>query len=121
VLHYAGVQSSILDINATLAMPRFNIVDGIVGMEGDGPIRGDARASGVLVFGSDPVAVDATAARLMMVEPNRVTYLREANRFLGNLDEARIEQRGESIERFAQEYRLLEGMRHLRPRLTDAG
>jgi uncharacterized protein (DUF362 family) len=121
VLHYAGVQQSILDINATLATRRFNIVDGIVGMEGDGPIRGEPRASGVLVFGQDPVAVDATAARVMAIDPNRIWYLREANRFLGNIEPGRIEQRGEAVARFTQEYRLLEGMQSLRLRGMNAG
>ncbi|HSJ14326.1 MAG TPA: DUF362 domain-containing protein [Longimicrobiales bacterium] len=121
VLHYAGLEQSILDINATLTVPRFNIVDGIIGMEGDGPIRGDARASGVLVFGRDPVAVDATAARLMQLEPRRVWYLLQAGRFLGNLEAEQIDQRGESIETFAQEYRLIDRLRYLRPSLHDVG
>lgn len=120
VLHWAGIDQSILDINATLTVPRFTIVDGVVGMEGDGPIRGQARSSGVLVFGEDPVAVDATAARLMAIEPWRVWYLRQASRFLGNIEEDRIEQRGEDLEPYAQEYRLLENWQGLlRPRLTS--
>ena len=114
LLHYQGIEASILDINAALSIPRFNIVDGIVGMEGNGPIQGDARRSGVLIFGEDPVAVDATGARLMAVEPERVLYLREAGRFLGNLDIDRIEQRGESLARFRKEYRLLEQFEDLR-------
>ena len=61
-LHWAGIENSILDINAVLRIPRFNIVDGIVGMEGNGPIQGEAVHSGVILLGSDPVAVDATGA-----------------------------------------------------------
>ena len=115
VLHYAGIEQSILDINASLDMPRFNIVDGIIGMEGNGPIQGVPRPSGVLVFGSDPVAVDATAARLMGIEPRRVWYLAQADRFLGNIADDRIDQRGESLELFAQDYDLHESMLRLRP------
>jgi uncharacterized protein (DUF362 family) len=121
VLHFAGIEPSILDINAALRVPRFNIVDGIVGMEGNGPIQGTARKSGVLVFGADPVAVDSTAARLMGIEPRNIWYLAQADRFLGNLADDRIEQRGESLEAFAQEYQLIEPMRRLRPRLTGSG
>jgi uncharacterized protein (DUF362 family) len=102
-------------------VPRFNIVDGIVGMEGNGPIQGTARRSGVLVFGADPVAVDATAARLMGVEPRNVWYIAQADRFLGNMGDDRIEQRGESLERLAQDYALIEPMQRLRPRLTGSG
>src|ERR1700726_5135306 len=39
VLHWAGIDRAILDINAALK-PDFAIVDGIVGMEGNGPIQG---------------------------------------------------------------------------------
>jgi len=114
VLHVRGIHQSIMDINASLPVERFNIVDGIVGMEGNGPIQGTARHSGVVVFGSDPVAVDSTAARLMGVEPARVWYLLQANRFLGNMDDDRIEQRGEDITRLAQDYALIESMSSLR-------
>ena len=115
VLHREGIGHSILDINAALtAKPRFAIVDGIVGMEGNGPIQGEPRHSGVLVFGEDPVAVDSTCCRLMGVEPARVGYLNEASRFLGNLDEASIDQRGEDPGPFSQPYHLLEGFGDLR-------
>lgn len=120
-LHVHGIHQSIMDINATLPVPRFNIVDGIIGMEGNGPIQGAARQSGVLVFGEDPVAVDATAARLMGVEPGRVWYLIQANRFLGNIDDMRIDQLGEDPVRFAQDYALIESMENLRPVLSVSG
>ena len=68
VLHWAGIVPSILDINGTVR-PDFAIVDGIIGMEGNGPIQGTPRASGVLVMGDDPVAVDATGARVMGLAP----------------------------------------------------
>jgi uncharacterized protein (DUF362 family) len=121
VLHWAGLEQSILDINASVTVPRFNIVDGIVGMEGNGPIQGKPRKSGVLVFGADPVAVDATSARLMGLEPRNVWYLAQADRFLGNSDDARIEQRGEDVVRFSQEYEVLPSLSHLKPGRISAG
>ena len=71
VLHQAGIQPCILDIAATLK-PHFAIVDGIVGMEGDGPIMGTPKEAGVLVMGRNLTAVDATCARIMGVDPFRV-------------------------------------------------
>jgi len=121
VLHWQGIDNSILDINAALTVPRFNIVDGIVGMEGNGPIQGTARPTGVLVFGADPVAVDALSASIMGLEPTRVTYLAEAGEFMGNAELERVEQRGEDPERLRQEYRLLDPFRELRAGLTSAG
>lgn len=96
VLHWAGISKSILDINSTVR-PDFAIVDGIMGMEGNGPIQGTPKASGVLVAGDDPVAVDATCARIMGLVPERIDYLKRASLMLGNLPEERIEQLGESI------------------------
>ena len=68
VLHYAGIGQSILDIAAAVR-PHLAIVDGIVGMEGDGPIMGTPRRLGVLVMGTNLPAVDATCARLMRIDP----------------------------------------------------
>jgi uncharacterized protein (DUF362 family) len=116
VLHWHGVGASIIDVNAALTMPRFNIVDGIIGMEGNGPIQGDARESGVLVFGADPVAVDATCARLMGLDPMRMTYLQQAGEFLGNVEEEHIQQIGEQLARYQQNYRVLEKFEALKIR-----
>jgi uncharacterized protein (DUF362 family) len=114
VLHWAGIHESIVDINSTLPVPRFAIVDGIVGMEGNGPIQGEARHCGALVFGTDAVAVDATAARLMTIDPRKVRHLAEAGRFLGNLAEERIDQLGEPLDRLRQDFRVLPAFRALK-------
>src|SRR5204863_9796352 len=98
VLHWAGVPESIVDIQSTIPVPQFAIIDGIVGMEGNGPIQGQAKRAGVLLFGDDLVATDATAARIMNVEPSRVRYLAMADRVLGNTTLERITQIGESLE-----------------------
>lgn len=114
VLHWAGIEESILDINAALSRSRFNIVDGIIGMEGNGPIQGTARTSGVVVFGVDPVAVDATCSRLMAIEPSRVGYLVAADAFLGNAAIGRIDQIGEALQPLIQDYRVLDSFQDLK-------
>ena len=53
VLHHAGIPQSILDINAAVR-PHLAIVDGIVGMEGDGPIMGTPAAAGRARHGHEP-------------------------------------------------------------------
>ena len=113
VLHWAGVPESIVDIQSTVPVPQFAIVDGIVGMEGNGPIQGEAKRAGVLLFGDDLVATDATAARLMNIEPSRVRYLSMADRFLGNVATDRIDLIGESLEAVQQSFNVIERMRHL--------
>ena len=112
VLHFQGIERSILDIAATVR-PSLAIVDGIVGMEGDGPILGTAQPAGVIVVSTDPVAADATAARLMGIDGEKVGYLRDAGRFLGQGRLERIEQRGEDLERSARPFALLDQFRHL--------
>jgi uncharacterized protein (DUF362 family) len=96
VLHWAGIDNSILDINAAVR-PDFAIVDGINGMEGNGPVQGTPKRANVLVFGNDPVAVDATCCRIMGLLPERVKYLAGAGTLLGHLNAEKIEQLGESI------------------------
>src|SRR5206468_4002818 len=107
VLHHAGIPASILDINAAVK-PSLAIVDGVVGMEGDGPIMGTPVASGVLVMGANLAAVDATAARLMGVDPWRVPYLAVASGLLGPIAERHIRQRGEPIDRLARRFAILD-------------
>ncbi len=107
LLHYAGIEPAILDINATLR-PHLAIVDGIVGMEGDGPIMGDPKTAGVLVMGRNLTAVDSTCARLMRIDPYRVNYLNRAQDLLGPVNEASIVQVGEPLASVATEFKLLD-------------
>jgi uncharacterized protein (DUF362 family) len=113
-LHWAGIHGSVVDINSSLPIPQFAIVDGIVGMEGNGPLQGQAKQSGVLILGDDLVAVDATAARLMKIEPAKIEYLEIAGQFLGNIRNERIEQVGERMEHFQQDYRVIEDFQELK-------
>ena len=113
LLHFKGIDRSILDLNATVR-PGLSIVDAIVGMEGDGPIMGTAKPVGAILMGTDLVAVDATAARLMRLRPERIAYLAEARHYLGNVDANRIEIRGERLERYASPFQVLEPFAELR-------
>lgn len=113
LLHMRGIEPSILDLNATIR-PGLAIVDAVVGMEGDGPIMGTAKPVGAIVMGTDLVAVDATAARLMHLRPERMAYIAEARHFLGNVATSRIDMRGERLDRFATPFAVLEAFNHLR-------
>jgi uncharacterized protein (DUF362 family) len=106
VLHMHGIANSIVDLTATIR-PAFAIVDAVTAMEGDGPIMGKARTLGMIAMGPDPVAVDATCARVIGLSPERLPYLETAGQFLGVLDAARIEQRGERISRYATRFEVV--------------
>jgi uncharacterized protein (DUF362 family) len=112
VLHWAGIDRAILDINAA-ARPDFAIVDGIVGMEGNGPIQGTPKPAGVIVLGDDPVAVDATCCRVMGLIPERVKYLSRAGTLLGHLSTEKIKQLGESIASVRTPFAVLDAFRHV--------
>ncbi len=105
-LHWAGLDQAIVDVAAAVGT-EIQIVDGIVGMEGNGPIQGTPIPVGLLVFGTDPVATDTTAARLMGLDPTRISYLAEAARFLGQGDLERIRQVGEDPEAEATSFDVL--------------
>lgn len=107
VLHHAGIVPSILDINATIT-PDLAIIDGIVGMEGDGPIMGTPVNAGVLVMGRNPAAVDATGARIMGIDPLKIAYLNQASGWLGTIGEKNIEQRGEKLETLRRNFQLID-------------
>ncbi|MGI8741896.1 MAG: DUF362 domain-containing protein [Bryobacteraceae bacterium] len=106
-LHYIGIPESIVALNRQFPKT-FAIVDGIVGMEGNGPIQGTPKAAGVLVMGRDLVAVDATCCRIMGIDPARVEYMRMAAA-LGHLAGDRIEQRGETVESVKTSWRMAPG------------
>jgi len=107
VLHWAGIEEAVFDVNATIR-PHLAIVDGIVGMEGDGPIMGTPKPAGCLVLGRDLAAVDATAARIMGIDPHHVTYLRAAHGRLGTIAAEDILQRGESPAALRTDFQLLD-------------
>ena len=113
LLHFRGIENSIVDLAATLR-PGLAIVDAIVGMEGDGPIMGRARQVGCVVMGRDLVAVDATCARVIGLNPERMPYLSQAGEFLGNLGEDAINQRGEPLARYATRFDILPAFKSVR-------
>jgi uncharacterized protein (DUF362 family) len=96
ILHWKGIHQSVLDICATVSI-HFVIADGVIAMEGDGPLNGTSRPLRTLVLADDPVAADATCARLMGFDPDRIPHIHEASRFLGNSSPALIDQAAEVL------------------------
>jgi uncharacterized protein (DUF362 family) len=117
VLHWAGIDRAILDITAAVR-PDFAIVDGIWGMEGNGPIQGTPKSCGVLILGDDPVAVDATCCRVMGLRPEEVKYIAQAATLLGHIQTEQIQQLGESIANCRTPFAVLEEFTNLRDQGT---
>jgi uncharacterized protein (DUF362 family) len=107
VLHWAGINECIADLYR--AFPRhFALVDGIDGMEGNGPIQGRTRHAGLIVAGSDLAAVDATCCRIMQIDPDKIEYLRLAGAG------GSIRQIGEAVETVATPFDLIPQFQSLR-------
>jgi uncharacterized protein (DUF362 family) len=112
ILHWKGIQQSILDVCATAPI-HFVIADAVVAMEGNGPLNGSPRPLGTVVLADDPVAADATCARLMGFEPDRIPHIHEAARFLGNSSPALIDQAGEALRRPDVPFQVVPEFRHI--------
>ena len=60
---------------ATIVPNDISIIDGVVGMEGDGPVDGTAISSGMALASVDQLACDTIGAELMGFDPDNVGYL----------------------------------------------
>lgn len=94
--HLRGISTVIVDIN-TVLKPALTVIDGFVAMEGRGPVGGTPVQMDLIIAGSDPVATDSTACRIMGFEPREISHVRKAyERGLGNIDD--IQVLGERLE-----------------------
>lgn len=92
----SNMKEKTLDIGisdlASALLPDLTIVDGTVGMEGFGPSSGETVTPGLLIAGTDSIATDAIASRLMGFNPRDIPSLRLCyERNLGEIDENKIE------------------------------
>lgn len=113
ILHWKGIQESILDVCATVPV-HFVIADAIVAMEGNGPLNGHPRPLNRIVLADDPVAADATCARLMGLDPTRITHIRISAQFLGNVSTERIDQLADAVCAPSNPFDAVPEFQHLR-------
>jgi uncharacterized protein (DUF362 family) len=78
-IYHGHLHDCLVDLTAVFK-PKLIIVDGIIGMEGRGPVSGVPVKMNTLIFGKDVVAVDHLIATLIGLNPNKVKYLVEAQR-----------------------------------------
>ena len=81
--------------------PSLTIMDGVYGMEGEGPTAGDIRKIGVLLASYSPYALDIAGCKLINLDPIKVGTVRGSiKRNLIKDDFSDIEFLGDSIENF---------------------
>lgn len=93
----------LVDLNL-LVKPRLFIMDGIIGMDGNGPRGGQPKAMNIILFSADPIALDATVCRMVKLAPEYVPTIKfgqEAG--LGTYQEDQIELVGDNINDFFNE------------------
>jgi len=96
ILHMNGIAPSILGLHQSLP-PVVAVVDGIVGMEGDGPLFGTPVEHGLLAVGQDALAVDVTCMRAMGLPLDASGHLWLAA-WSGMGQAERVEVRGQSLQ-----------------------
>jgi uncharacterized protein (DUF362 family) len=88
--HLKGISKVVTDIN-TVLKPALTVIDGFVGMEGSGPIDGTPVQMNLIIAGTDTVATDATACRVMGIDPHEIKHIRRAyEKGLGNIDDVQV-------------------------------
>jgi uncharacterized protein (DUF362 family)/Pyruvate/2-oxoacid:ferredoxin oxidoreductase delta subunit len=90
----------LVDLNRFVS-PRLYIMDGIEAMEGNGPQSGRPRRMNMLLFSSDPIALDATVLRLIGLNPEHVPTTKFGSEFgAGTYIEKDIELVGDNFDDF---------------------
>jgi len=101
--HLKGISKVVSDIN-TVLKPKLTIIDGFIGMEGPGPINGTPVKMNLIIAGTDTVATDATACRIMGINPHEIRHIRRAHKKgLGNIDD--IQVIGEKLETITRSFK----------------
>ena len=81
--------------------PRLYVVDGIMAMEGNGPRNGTPVKLNVLLFSTDPIALDTTMCRIIDLNPEFVPTLKPGMEWgLGTCLAEEIELVGDPLESF---------------------
>ncbi|MGO9261859.1 MAG: DUF362 domain-containing protein [Bryobacteraceae bacterium] len=110
-IHVRGYQQH--NINIMMVSQRLSpnwglaVLDGYEGMEGAGPIRGDAVPHRIAIASRDFVAVDRVAVEAAGVDPTWIGYLQYCAAVgLGNYDLGKIDVRGETIASVKRTYKM---------------
>ena len=100
---HTHIDAKLVDL-ASIVRPTLNIIDGLVGAEMD-ETHGRPVPMGVVIAGTDLVAVDTVGAAVMGVDPTTVRHLQlAAAQGLGIGELAKIEVIGEAIHAVAKQF-----------------
>ena len=87
----------------SVVKPKLSIMDGIMGMDGNGPSHGRIRNFGVVIAGGDSVAVDRVSSMVIGFGKNEISAINIAGKQgLGESDIKKIEVVGEKLDNVRQ-------------------
>jgi uncharacterized protein (DUF362 family) len=103
--HFFGLWQNLVNIHR-LIKPTLSIIDGLTGQEDFGPVSGTPKQMNVLIGGTNPVAVDAVAMRIMGLDPTLsppvlLAYLQG----LGPIEPEKIQVVGAAIDEVASPFK----------------
>jgi uncharacterized protein (DUF362 family)/Pyruvate/2-oxoacid:ferredoxin oxidoreductase delta subunit len=93
--HIYGLDEGIVEVNR-IRRPELTIVDGIYGMEGEGPANGNPANTRIIMASFDPVSADTVACMVTGFNPAEVKYISLAEK--QGLGETSVQIIGESLE-----------------------
>lgn len=76
-VHLHGLDASLASLPHKIK-PRLTIIEGLVGMEGRGPVAGKPIESNLIIVGDDVIVADMVASRLMGFDLSRITHIKHA-------------------------------------------
>ena len=94
--HLNGMHKVVHDICLTLP-PSLTVIDGFVAMEGRGPVQGTPVRMDAVIAGTDVVATDAVACRVMGFTPDEIDHIVWGHQSgIGTIDD--VEVVGDGVE-----------------------
>jgi uncharacterized protein (DUF362 family) len=101
--HAKGISRVVVDINSVIK-PALTVIDGFVGMEGNGPIDGEPVQMNTIIAGKNVVATDAVACAVMGIDPHSIAHIRRAlEKGLGTIEG--VEILGEKLENVTRAFK----------------
>ena len=86
VKYHPNIHAVLADLNSLYYSKMFVVVDGIIAMEGNGPIYGNPVNLDLLLFADNPLAADVTAARIIGMAPYEIEHLSLFKERYANID-----------------------------------
>ena len=76
VKYHRQLHGVLADLNSLFYERMVVVVDGLIGMEGNGPLYGTPVPLDLLLFGDDPLAIDIVASQLIGMSPSEIPHLK---------------------------------------------